>query len=291
LAKVSLDAPEATPHGTARPRTARRGTVALLLAGLALAGCASKDDEGLTDAVPPDVLYNKALSSMNSGKTTQAIKDFEEVDRLHPYSELAKKSILLAAYSNFEKGAYTDAVQGAKRFLTLYASSPDAPYAQYLIAESYYRQIPEISRDQAMTKNALEAYTTLVEKYPNSGYQDDAKRKIGLTRDQLAGKEMEVGRYYLSKRQHLAAINRFKIVVADYQTSRHTEEALARLVECYYALGVITEAQTAAAVLGHNYPDSQWYKDSYSLLKSGGYEPSETESSWISKSFRGIKLI
>lgn len=272
-----------------RARLRRAGLIVGAVA-LALGACSSKDDT-LDDTTPADVLYNKGLAQLGSGKTTAAVKSFEEVDRLHPYSELAKKSILLQAYTNFEKGAYTDAIQSAKRFVTLYPTHPDSAYALYLIGESYYAQIPDITRDQDITNKCLEAYGEVTKKFPDSQYAKDAQRKIDFARDQLAGKEMEIGRFYLQKKQYLAAISRFRKVVSDYQTTRHVEEALARLVEGYYALGVVPEAQTAAAVLGHNFPDSKWYKDSYALLKSGGYEPSVASGSWITKAFKNVSII
>ncbi|MDR3373588.1 MAG: outer membrane protein assembly factor BamD [Ancalomicrobiaceae bacterium] len=261
-----------------------------LALGLGLAACATVDEDKV-DATPPDVIYNQGLAEMKNGKPTEAIKKFEDLDRLHPYSELSRKAILLQAYSNFQKGDYTSCIQAAKRFATIYPQSPEAPYALYLIAESYFKQMPDISRDQEMTQKAFEAYSELLTKYPDSKFSSDARQKQEATRDQLAGKEMDVGRFYLQKREYLAAINRFRVVLAKYQTTRHVEEALARLVECYYALGVVPEAQTAAAVLGHNFPDSKWYKDSYTLLQTGGYTPQEDQGSWISKAFRGIKII
>jgi outer membrane protein assembly factor BamD len=270
-------------------RVARQLAAAGLLVGL-LSACASQTDDLGIDNTPADKLYNEGLVLLESGKRQEAVKKFEDVDRLHPYSEWSKKAVLMQAFTEFQRTAYTDCISSAKRFLTLYPSSPDAAYAQYLIAESYFLQMPEVSRDQERTASALAAYGELVTKYPNSPYAEDGKKKVLMLRDQLAGKEMDVGRFYLRKRQYLAAINRFKIVVSEYQTTRHVEEALARLVECYYGLGVIKEAQTAAAVLGHNFPDSQWYKDSYDLIHKGGYEPSEDSGSWISRSFSGIKV-
>lgn len=269
--------------------TLRRLAAAGLFAAL-LSGCASQSDDLGLDNTPADKLYNEGLVLLEGGKRQEAVKKFEDVDRLHPYSEWSKKAVLMQAYTEFQRTAYTDCINSAKRFLTLYPGSPDAAYAQYLIAESYFLQMPEVSRDQERTASALNAYTELVRKYPTSPYAEDAKKKILILRDQLAGKEMDVGRFYLKKRQYLAAINRFKIVLSEYQTTRHVEEALARLVECYYALGVVHEAQTAAAVLGHNFPDSQWYKDSYDLIHKGGYEPSEDKGSWISKSFSNLKI-
>lgn len=259
---------------------------------ITLAACSSnKGDDIVLDETPADVLYNQGLASMDKGKSSDALKKFEEVDRLHPYSETAKKSILMQAFTQHRRGQYTDAIQAAKRFITAYPASPDAPYAQYLIAESYFAQISDVSRDQEMAQRAAEAYRELVQKYPDSRYAEDSRKKLIQAEDQLAGKEMEVGRYYLAKRQFIPAINRFKNVVTNYQTTRHIEEALARLVECYMALGVTSEAQTAAAILGHNYPDSQWYKDSYALLQKGGYEPGVTQDSWMAKTIKSIKII
>jgi len=261
--------------------------------GIALmaSGCSNTDADDLkVDNTPPDVLYNDGLAAMQKGNTTDAIKKFEDLDRLHPYSELSRKAILLEAYTNFQKNAFTDAISASKRFITLYPKSDEVPYAYYIIAESYYKQMPDIARDQDMTQKALDAYNDLLTKFPNSKFSEDARQKAEAVRDQLAGKEMDVGRFYLQKREFLSAINRFRVVIAKYQTTRHVEEALSRLVECYYSLGVVPEAQTAAAVLGHNFPDSKWYKDSYALLQSGGYSPQEDQGSWISKAFRTIKV-
>lgn len=263
---------------------------AALALTVVLSACASQKDDLGDNTEPADKLYNEGLVALQAGKRADAVKKFDDVDRLHPYSQLSKNAVLMQAYTQFERGAYTDAIQAGQRFITLYPSSPDAAYAQYIIAESYFLQIPDVSRDQARTASALAAYGELIQKYPDSPYAEDARKKVLNVRDQLAGKEMDVGRFYLKKRQYLAAINRFKVVVSQYQTTRHVEEALARLVECYYAMGVVNEAQTAAAVLGHNFPESQWYKDSYDLLHKGGYEPSEDKMSWISRSIAGVKL-
>lgn len=275
-----LSASPAAAHG--RFGVGARVASALALA-LVVSACSNKDDL-IDNTASADQLYNEGLVQLQAGKKADAIKKFDDVDRLHPYSQLSRNAILMQAYTHFERGAYTDAIQSAQRFVTLYPAHQDAAYAQYIIAESYFLQIPDVSRDQARTASALAAYGELIQKYPTSPYADDARKKVLNVRDQLAGKEMDIGRFYLKKRQYLASINRFKVVVSQYQTTRHVEEALARLVECYYAMGVINEAQTAAAVLGHNFPESQWYKDSYDLLSKGGYEPSEDKSSWISKS-------
>jgi outer membrane protein assembly factor BamD len=264
---------------------------AILLVGLSISACNSlfsKDEEeyAVIQEEPAEVLYNEGLIYANSGSFGQAAQKFDEVERIHPYSEWARKSLIMSAYANFESEHYSDAITSARRYVTLYPGSDDAAYAQYLIGESYYRQIPDIGRDQERSEKAEVAFRELVEKYPESEYAVEAREKLEIARDQLAGKEMEVGRYYLSKHQYLASINRFKTVVVDYQTTRHIEEALHRLTESYYALGLISEAQTSAAILGHNYPDSPWYKDSYALLSSGGYEPQINEGSWLSRMFR-----
>ena len=278
-----------TKPASAGARRRLAGAIGLLAAAL-VSGCASKEDDLGLDKTPPDQLYNEALVLQESGKRLDAVKKFEDVDRLHPYSEYAKKALIMQAYTQFERGSYTDCITAGTRFVTMYPGSPDAAYAQYLVSESYFRQIPDVTRDQERTNKALASYAELVQKYPQSPYADDARKKILMVRDQLAGKEMDIGRFYLRKGQYLAAINRFRVVTTDYQTTRHVEEALARLVEAYYGLGVVPEAQTAAAVLGHNFPDSQWYKDSYDLLKKGGYEPSENKDSWISRSFTNFRL-
>jgi outer membrane protein assembly factor BamD len=170
--------------------------------------------------------------------------------------------------------------------VTLHPGSPDAAYAQFLIGSSYYDQIPEISRDQARAEKAVEALDEVSRKYPNSEYAVAAKRKIEMARDQLAGKEMEIGRWQLDRREYTGAINRFKVVVTRYQRTRHVEEALLRLTEAYMALGIVDEAQTSAAVLGHNFPDSRWYKDAYALMQAKGLQPTENRGSWISRAFR-----
>jgi outer membrane protein assembly factor BamD len=172
----------------------------------------------------------------------------------------------------------------------LHPGSPDAAYAQYLIAASYYDEIPDITRDQARTEKALASLEEVIRKYPTTEYANNAKEKITFARDQLAGKEMQIGRYYLDRKDYTGAINRFKVVVTRYQTTRHVEEALERLTEAYMSLGIVSEAQTAAAVLGHNFPDSSWYKSAYRLVKSGGLEPSENKGSWIGKAFKKVGL-
>jgi outer membrane protein assembly factor BamD len=197
----------------------------------------------------------------------------------------------MEAYANYEGGLYDETVTSARRYLQRYPNTSDAAYAQYLMASAYYDQIPDITRDQEKSQRAILALTELIERYPNSEYVADAKKKIQVASDQLAGKELEVGRFYLQKRNYSGAINRFRNVVARYQTTRHVEEALQRLTEAYMAMGIVDEAQTAAAVLGHNFPDSPWYKDAHALLIKGGLEPRENSESWISKAFRGVPQV
>jgi outer membrane protein assembly factor BamD len=288
----------------ARPQWGQRSAVIarVVVVALSLAplgGCGSfglgdwfksKDNTMLPDD-PADKLYNEGLYLLNQKKDQKAAaKRFEEVDRQHPYSEWARKSLLMSAYAHYDAKQYEEAVTSAKRYLTLHPSSPDAAYAQYIIGSSYYDQIPDISRDQAGTRKAVAALEEVIRKYPDTEYAASARKKLEIANDNLAGKEMTIGRYYLEKRDYTGAINRFKIVVTQYQRTRHVEEALMRLTEAYMALGIVQEAQTAAAVLGHNFPDSAWYKDAYNLVKSGGLEPREEQGSWISKAFKKVGL-
>jgi outer membrane protein assembly factor BamD len=288
---------------SARSDLNRLGRQLRLAAGLSvlaitLSGCGTgaiwdkffaKDDTFVEE--PADKLYNEGLFLMNDKHDPKAAsKKFEEVDRQHPYSDWARKSLLMSAYAFYNAGDYDSCIGAATRYVTLHPGSPDASYAQYLIAASHYDQIPDVSRDQGRTEKAIAALEEVVRKYPTSEYAVTAKAKLEGARDQLAGKEMEIGRYNLDKRNYTAAINRFKTVVTQYQTTRHVEEALARLTEAYMAIGIVGEAQTAAAVLGHNFPDSRWYKDAYNLVKSGGVEPSENTGSYISKAFKKLGL-
>jgi len=278
--------------GSLAPPLVAISFVVISFVALSLAGCgALKDDEYVSDT-PADKLYNEGLYLLNDqGDYRGAAKKFDEVDRQNPYSDWARKALLLSAYAYYQSELYDECVNAAKRYVTLHPGSPDAAYAEYLIGASYYDQILDVTRDQARADKAITALEEVVRKYPTSEYAASAKKKIDLARDQLAGKEMEVGRFYLKKRDFIGAINRFKVVVTHYQTTRHVEEALMRLSEAYVALGIIDEAQTAAAVLGHNFPDSTWYKDAYTLVKTAGGEPTtENKDSWISRAFKKIGL-
>jgi outer membrane protein assembly factor BamD len=264
-----------------------------LLLGLSmpLTGCSSfsgmfAESEKKVEEKPADVLYKEGDDAMKKTDYTKAAERFEEVDRQHPYSQEARESILMAAFAYQKAGKLPEAVGAARRYLTLHPGSKEAALAQHIIASSYYDRINDASRDQSDTKKALVELETLVSRYPDSRYADDARKRIRLSRDVLAASEMNVGRWYMKKGQYLAAINRYRVVITEYQTTAHVEEALARLVECYYALGVVNEAQTAAAVLGHNFPDSKWYQDSYALLSSKGLEPREDSGSWISRTYK-----
>jgi outer membrane protein assembly factor BamD len=280
-----------TRSGETRHWLAAARLVALALTLAALPACSFFGKEDVIPDDPADKLYNEGLYLMNNKRDyKQAARRFEEVDRQHPYSEWARKALLMSAYAHYEGSAYEESVTAAKRYVTLHPGSPDAAYAQYLIASSYFDQIPDVTRDQQRTEKAMQALDEVVRKYPNSEYAAAAKRKLEIARDQLAGREMETARFYQKKRDYIAAINRFKVVITQYQTTRHVEEALMRLTEMYMALGIVNEAQTAAAVLGHNFPDSQWYKDAYRLVKGGGLEPYEDQGSWISRAFKKVGL-
>lgn len=253
-----------------------------------LAGCASKDDSiDLSKYVetidPADKLYNEALANLNAGRLSEASKKFEAIDRQHPYTEWARKALVMGAFTNYRQGKFEDAISAAQRYNTLYPTSPESAYAYYIIGLSYFRQIPDVTRDQAASRRAISAMQEVVDRYPDSEYVEDAKTKIRVARDQLAGKEMQIGRYYLERKDYIAAIKRFRLVVEQYSNTRQVEEALSRLVEAYYALGLVSEAQMAASVLGQNFPDSQWYKDSYKLLQSHGLEPRNNNGSWLAK--------
>lgn len=275
---------------TDRSNGYRKGLCGLALVAL-LAGvsaCSTTKDtsaDAFANDEPPGKLYNEGLAYLNAGKLRDAGERFNEVDRQHPYSEYARKALIMSAFASYRRGQFDDTVQTANRYLTLYPGSPDAAYAEYLVGASYFRQMPDVTRDQAETRKAMQSLNEIITRYPDSEYADDARNKLIVAKDQLAGKEMQIGRYYLERREYIAAVNRFKVVVTDYQDTRHVEEALERLVEANLSLGLANEAQNAAAVLGHNFPDSKWYKDAYKLLQTGGLEPREDKGNWLSQLF------
>ena len=248
-------------------------------------GALSPTDEAPGRSDPVAELYNGGLEKLKSGSYKPAAKSLAEVERQHPYSKWATKALLMQAFAYYQHNKYDDAINAANRFITLHPGHKDSAYAYYLTAISQYEQINDVRRDQSRTQKALEALEEVGKRYPQSPYAADAMKKADMARDHLAAKEMEVGRYYLKKGSYLAGINRFKKVVTDYQTTSQVPEALYRLSEGYMALGVVSEAQTAAAVLGQNFPNSEWYKDAYTLVSSDGQQPVENKKSWISRLF------
>ncbi len=227
-------------------------------------------------------------SLMSRGKFSDAAQKFEALDREHPYSPEARRAIVMAAYAYYRGGMTPEAIASAERYVALHPGTKEAPLAHHIIASAYFDEMKGPNRDQGATRKALEQYKTLKTRYPESEYARGADNKIRVAEDNLAASEMEVGRYYLKQKNYVASINRFKTVVSDYQTTAHVEEALMRLTECYMALGITKEAQNSAAILGHNYPDSKWYKDAYSLLKSDGLAPRNDGDSWLSKAWNSV---
>jgi outer membrane protein assembly factor BamD len=209
------------------------------------------------------------------------------VDISHPYSPEARHAIVMAAYAYYKDGKYTEAISAGNRYLTLHPGTEEAPLAQNIVAESYYNQILDPKRDQTNAREALKAYDTLLQRYGDSRYAADASNRVRILRNLLAANEMDIGRYYLKSNNYLAAINRFRDVVTNYQQTEQVEEALSRLTEAYLALGIVPEAETAAAVLGHNFPDSSWYKHAYALVQKAGGTPQEHDGSWITKVWKG----
>ena len=261
---------------------------ALAIAVLGFVGACSSDDEIAYDERPVEQIYNKAMDLLADGNYVKAAAEFDEVERQHPYSIWARRATLMSAYSNYKTNNYDDAILGAQRYISLHPGSKEVVYAYYLVALCNYEQISDVGRDQEKTEAARNALTALIQRFPQSEYARDARLKFDLTRDHLAGKEMEIGRYYLKTHDYTAAINRFRVVLTDYQTTSHVPEALHRLVEAYLMLGVKTEAQTAAAVLGYNFPGSDWYQDSYNLLAKQGLKPVENKDSWISRTWNSV---
>ena len=247
-----------------------------------LSGCENVDDKLLEDRPVTD-LYNLGMTTLNNRKYEEAAKIFEEVDRQHPYSKWATKGQLMSAYAFYQAQKYEKAIAGIETFIQLHPGHEDAPYAHYMLALCYYEQIYNVKRDQQMAVHSLDVLNELIRRYPNSKYAKDARLKRDLTRDHLAGREMSIGRFYLKRSAYLAAINRFRKVIEKYQSTTHTPEALHRLAEAYVAIGLKDEAQAAVAVLGHNYPGSEWYTDSYYLLEGVDLRPdySKAQASWL----------
>jgi outer membrane protein assembly factor BamD len=244
-----------------------RSFFAVALIGVALAACGEKEEVYVEK--PVEELYNAAVNAMASGNYVRAAKQFDEVERQHPYSVWATRAQLQGAYAHYQNNKYDEAIVALDRFIQLNPSNRDVGYAYYLKALCYYEQITDVARDARMTEDALQSLQEVVRRFPESTYARDARVKIDLTYDHLAGKEMEVGRFYQRRNQTLAAINRFRTVVDKFQTTSHVPEALHRLVESYMSLGLVDEARRTTAVLGHNYPGSEWYRDSFALVGTG----------------------
>lgn len=267
---------------------------AKILSGLVLvaflAGCGGgASTEPALDALSAEQIFRQGeLALEEDKKAERAVFYFAEVERLYPYSDWARRALIMQAFTYHRNREYEDARAAAQRFLDYYPGDEEAGYAKYLMALSFYDQIDEIGRDQGLTFQALQALREVIEEYPDSEYARGAILKFDLAFDHLAGKEMEIGRYYLKRGHYAAAINRFRVVVQDFQTTTHTAEALHRLVESYLALGFRDEAQTAAAILGHNYQSSPFYQDSYALLVQQGLKPEARGDNWLAAIYRQV---
>ncbi len=270
-----------------RPRRLGRLLSAGLLV-LALAGCGN--DEGPVYVEQPvEELYNGALNQLYLKNYEESARLFDEVERQHPYSAWASKAQLMAAFAQYQDSMYDDAINTLDRFIQLHPGHKDIAYAYYLRGISYYEQISDVERDQKMTRLALANLDEVSRRFPDSKYARDSRFKMDLTRDHLAGKHMSIGRFYLSSGEYLAAINRFRTVIKTFETTSHVPEALHRLVEAYLALGVVDEAQANAAVLGYNYPGSEWYADSYALFTGVDAMPDEeSDQGWVGRTWDSV---
>jgi len=277
-----------SPVRNSRRTSVRRLVLTAVAAtGLLLSACSSKEEIEYVEQ-PVDVLYNQAANLMEAGDYKLAASAFDDVERQHPYSPWATKAQLMAAYAYYKANEYDQAVIAAERFIQLHPGHKDTPYAFYLAATNYYEQIIDVGRDQRITELALRALNEVVRRYPKSEYARDARLKMDLAHNHLAGREMEVGRFYQTRKQYSGAVNRFRVVIEKYQTTSHVPEALHRLVETYLALGVVPEAQATAAVLGHNFPGSKWYQFSWTLLEGRDLKPEADENSWIARTWNSL---
>jgi outer membrane protein assembly factor BamD len=266
----------------------RRAAVAAVLAALTLTACGGGEDQIPLDSYSAEELYRRAEFELEGRNPDDAARYFGEVERLYPYSEWAKRALVMQAFAYHSDRDYEAARGAAQRFVDTYPGDEDAAYAQYLLALSYYDQIDDVGRDQGLTFQALQSLRDVIEKYPDSDYARSAILKFDLAFDHLAAKEMEIGRYYLKRGHFVAAINRFRVVVEDFQTTTQTPEALHRLVEAYLSLGLTDEAQTAGAILGHNYRSTVWYEDSFALLTGRGLRPEAAGDSWLRSIYRQV---
>ncbi len=275
----------------------KSGLAIVLIAALGVAGCARDNGRPTTGGffnrqeVPlenftPQQIFERGEFELEDGDPTEAAFYFGEIERLYPYSDWARRALIMQAFAHHQDKDYPNSRSAAQRFIDFYPDDDDAAYAQYLLALSYYDQIDEVGRDQGLTFQALQSLRDVIERYPNSDYAKSSILKFDLAFDHLAGKEMEIGRYYLRRDHYSAAINRFRVVVEDFQTTSHTPEALHRLVEAYLSLGLLDEAQTAGAILGHNYQSTDWYEDSFALLTGQGLKPRARGNNWLAQIYR-----
>ncbi len=288
-----------------RGRIGKKLTAGIVVATL-LSGCSAVESLGLgsgggwfgggraraeqkpLEEYTAEEIFKRGEYELENGKPKDAAKWFGEVERLYPYSDWAKRALIMQAFSWHKAKKYEDARGAAQRFLEFYPGDEDAAYAQYLLALSYYDQIDDVGRDQGLTFQALQALRVVIERYPNTEYARSAVLKFDLAFNHLAGKEMEIGRYYLKRKNYAAAANRFRVVVENFQTTTHVAEALHRLVEAYLALGLTDEAQTAGAILGYNFQSTEWYQDSYALLTEQGLEPKARGDNWLAGVYRQL---
>jgi outer membrane protein assembly factor BamD len=271
-----------------RAKSAANLVGGLVLVG-ALAACGSRNKEPNFEEMNAEQIYKLGEFELQKGrKSDQAVKYFSEVERLYPYSEWAKRALIMEAYGYHKDRKYEESRSAAQRYIDTYPAEEDAAYAKYLLALSYYDQIDDVGRDQGLTFQALQALRAVIEEYPDSEYAKSAILKFDLAFDHLAAKEMEIGRYYLKQQQYTAAINRFRVVVEQYQTTSQTPEALYRLIESYLSLGFTDEAQTAGAILGYNFQATEWYQDAYKLLTKQGLEMKPKGDGWLAKVYRQV---
>jgi outer membrane protein assembly factor BamD len=278
-------------------KTARHTLTAAVLVSMTLAGCSGGSGGGVSrfiggqstvplDSFSAEQIYERGEFEMERNRDDDAAFYFGEVERLYPYSDWAKRGLIMQAFAYHKDKDYENSRASAQRFIDVYPTDDDAAYAQYLLALSYYDQIEDVGRDQGLTFQALQGLRTVIERYPDSEYASSAVLKFDLAFDHLAGKEMEIGRYYLRRDHYTASINRFRVVVEDFQTTTHTPEALHRLVEAYLSLGLVEEAQTAGAILGFNYKGTDWYEDSFKLLTGRGLELKAAGDGWLRQVYR-----
>lgn len=279
-------------HRTAEAKNGRRIGIAVVLMGLVLGACSSSNTDALKalNPDPPGQMYAEADAMLTAGRNESAAKKFEEIDRHHPYAQEARRAMVLAAFAYYKAGKYPEAVAAAQRYVVMHPGTKDAALAHHVIASSHFDEIKDPSRDQAATRKAISELKILATRYPESPYARQAENRIRIGEDAIAASEMTVGRYYLQRSNYVAAINRFKTVVSEYQTTAQVEEALMRLTETYLALGIAQEAQAATAVLGYNFPQSSWYRDAHALLQQQGLKPEVAEGTWVSQQWKQVTV-